>query len=207
MTSARLYSIGHSNHDMARLLDLLRAAGVTAVADVRSQPFSRYSSHFNRPELERALRAADLGYAFLGDLLGGRPTDMSVYDASGQVNYERVRATAWFQQGLEKLLRGSEDFVVAMLCAEEDPLVCHRALMIGPALVECGQAPCHIRGDGELETTAEMEERLLRETGVGVGILDGLFADTVDAAERARLLVEAYQEQARRKAYRLSVPE
>ncbi len=203
-TAARLYSIGHSNHDMARLFELLRHADVTAVADVRSQPYSRYTPQFNRPELEQELRAGDIGYAFLGDLLGGRPSDPAVYNADGQVNYERVRATSWFRRGIERLLQGTEEFSIVMLCAEEDPLECHRALMIGPALIADGHLPIHIRGDGSIESTADMEERLLQETGVGAGILDGLFAATIDDQERRRLLVEAYRLQAHRKAYRLT---
>jgi hypothetical protein len=200
---ARLLSIGHSNHEPTDLLRLLRSAGVTAVADVRSQPFSPRYPHFNRPELERGLRQYGLGYAFLGDLLGGRPQQPSLYDADGRVNYERVRATARFQRGLDQLLAALEDFTVAMLCAEEDPLDCHRGLMIGPALVERGIAPAHLRADGSVETTAKLEDRLLAITKVGDGILDGLFACTLTGEERRQLLAEAYHLQARRKAFRL----
>jgi hypothetical protein len=90
-----------------------------------------------------------------------------------------------------------------MLCAEEDPLDCHRGLMITPALLECGISPIHLRGDGSAETTETMEERLLAATGVGAGILDGLFAVCVTAEERRDLLAEAYRSMAQRKAFRL----
>jgi hypothetical protein len=89
-----------------------------------------------------------------------------------------------------------------MLCAEEDPLDCHRGLMIAPALVTQGIATAHLRGDGRIETTAEMETRLLAETKVGSGILDGLFAAMVSEAERRQYLAEAYRVMARRKAFR-----
>jgi uncharacterized protein (DUF488 family) len=201
-SAPRLFSIGHSHHDLAGFLGLLRRGAIAAVADVRSHPFSRRLPQFNRPELERALQALGMGYLFLGDRLGGRPDDPALYDAEGRVDYERVRATACFRAGLDTLLQAAGHGPVAMLCSEADPLDCHRGLMITPALVEVGIAPLHLGRDGTVETTAEMEERLLAETGVGAGVLDGLFAAQVTAEERRRLLAEAYRVMARRKAFR-----
>jgi hypothetical protein len=119
------------------------------------------------------------------------------------VDYEKVRATAWFQRGIDHLVRGAEHRVIAMLCSEVDPLDCHRGLMIAPALVERGLRPLHLRRDGTVESTRELEERLLTVTRVGDGVLDGLFADQVTEHERRELLAEAYRIQARRKAYRV----
>jgi hypothetical protein len=92
---------------------------------------------------------------------------------------------------------------VALLCAEEDPLDCHRGLMITPALRERGLAPIHLRGDGSSETTAEMEKRLAAETKAGAGILDGLFADLLSGEERRTFLEDAYRIMSRRKAFRV----
>lgn len=99
-------------------------------------------------------------------------------------------------------MSGLDRYTPALLCAEEDPLNCHRGLMITPALVERGLAPVHLRGDGSAETTAAMEQRLLAETGVGAGVLDGLFAAAVPDDERRRMVAEAYRLRARRKAFR-----
>jgi hypothetical protein len=203
MAKTRLYSIGHSNHDLARLVQLLQAAGVTAVADVRSQPYSQRLPHFNRPELERDLRGCEIDYVFLGRELGGRPRQLQLYDNEGRVDYERVKATTAFKKGLDFLCQALDQFTVAMLCSEEDPLECHRGLMIAPALVERDVTPAHLRGNGSIESTAEFEERLLRQTGVGSGVLDGLFAAMVSDQERGELLAQAYRLQARRKAFRL----
>jgi uncharacterized protein (DUF488 family) len=200
---AWLYTIGHSHHKLPNLVKLVQSVGVTSVADVRSQPFSRRLPQFNRPDLEYGLNQSGLTYIFLGDLLGGRPSALSLYDEDGRVDYLRVRATDFFQQGLEHLLEARENGRVALLCAEEDPLDCHRGLMIAPPLVERGVSPWHLRGDGSLETMATMEERLLALTGVGEGMLDGLFASMVSAEERREYLKEAYRRQARTRAYRL----
>src|SRR5947199_7614 len=86
-----------------------------------------------------------------------------------------------------QMVRGGYHVASAMRSAWEDPLDCHRGLMIAPALVERGLAPLHLRADGRVESTAEMEGRLLAETKVGVGILDGLFAGSLGRKERQDL--------------------
>jgi uncharacterized protein (DUF488 family) len=203
MAKTRLFSIGHSNHDLVRLAEILQQAGVTAVADVRSQPYSQRYPQYNRPELQQGLAQYDIAYAFLGDLLGGRPRQPDLYDDQGRVKYERVRATRTFRQGIQRLIQALDEYTVAMLCSEEDPLDCHRGLMIAPALVELGILPAHLRADGSIETTADFENRLLAETKVDMGFFDGLFANLVTDEERRQLLADAYRKRAQRKAFRL----
>jgi hypothetical protein len=199
----RLLTVGHSNHEWPAFLELLQRAGVRTVVDVRSSPYSGRFPHFSRGALERGLPDNGLAYVFLGDQLGGRPASRWLYDDEGRVDYERVRRIEAFQGGLQTLLSGAFDPAMALLCSEEDPLDCHRGLMIAPALCERGFALGHLRRDGVIETNDEMESRLLRETGTGAGIVDGLFAAMLSAEERRELVAEAYCRRARRKAYRL----
>jgi hypothetical protein len=202
--TARLFTVGHSNHPPERFLALLESASITAVADVRSQPFSRRLFHVNRPELEALLREHGIVYRFLGDLLGGRPRHRKLYDGERRVDYERVRQTDFFQEGLDRLCRFLPAYRTVLLCSEEDPLVCHRGLLIAPALGERGLLAVHLRGDGRLESFQEAEDRLLDETGVGMDTFPDLFAEPVTAEERHRLLAEAYRRRARRCAFQLS---
>ena len=199
----QILTIGHSNHTTDRFIELLRRANVTALADVRSSPFSQRFPQFNQPELQRALTASGIRYIFLGEELGGRPGNVAVYDSEGRVDYWRVRGTALFRAGLERLLQESKNDVVCMMCAEEDPLDCHRALMVTAELVEGGISIKHVRANGSLETTKQLESRLFEITGIGGGMATGLFAASMPASERAELLTAAYKEQARRKAFKL----
>jgi uncharacterized protein (DUF488 family) len=200
----QLLSVGHSNLEIACFVQLLQASGVTAIADVRSQPFSKWLPWTNRPHLEQALAEHEIRYHFLGDQLGGRPQSTEVYDLDGRVNYERVRATAAFQRGLDCLAQALENFRLAMLCSEEDPIDCHRGLLIAPAMKERGFAAMHIRGDGSLESQANFEARLIDATGVGSGLLDGLFAASLSTEDRDQILADAYRVQSQRKAFRLT---
>ncbi len=196
----RLFSVGHSHHRIEVFVALLRGAGITAVADVRSSPYSRRLPQFNRGELEAELRANEIAYLYLGNQLGGRPPSAELYDQNGVVDYERVRQTAAFRQGLTQLVRALKQDTIALLCAEEDPLDCHRGLMIAPALTELGIAPRHLRKDGAAETMTEMEERLLKKTKLAARLEPDLFAPL---PTRAELLAEAYRVLAGKKAYRL----
>jgi hypothetical protein len=197
-----LYTLGHSHHDIERFLEILAKAGITLIADVRSMPYSVWLPQYNRETLEQTLRQHAIKYVFFGNELGGRPRDEALYD-QGRVNYERVRQTKLFQKGINRVQDALREKVVALLCAEEDPMVCHRGLMVTPALLECGICPTHLRGDGSAESTAEFEARLLSETKVGAGMLDGLFAETLPASERQQLLADAYRTQAQKKAFRV----
>jgi uncharacterized protein (DUF488 family) len=199
-----LFTVGHSNNDEAGFLALLRGAGVTAVADVRSSPYSRRLPHFSRSALEPFLRAQGITYVFLGGQLGGRPGDEALYDPDDKgrlvVNYERVRRTEPFCRGLERVWSGLESYSIALMCGEEDPLECHRGLMITPALKEIGLEPIHIRKGDQQESTAELEGRLLEVTGLADRV-GGLFPPGPEEAKE--ILAEAYRRQNRKVAYRM----
>jgi uncharacterized protein (DUF488 family) len=205
--SDRVFSAGHSNHEWDRFLALLHGAAITAIADVRSSPYSKRWPQFSKRPLEDALQANGIRYVYLGDCLGGRPASRDLYDADGRADYEKVRATPAFQRGLERLLHGAERYCVAMLCSEDDPLDCHRGLMITPALVELGVSPRHLRKDGSLETTAALELRLLKETRLEERLEADLFHPAPDAAEVRALMAEAYRLMAKKKAFQLQSEE
>jgi uncharacterized protein (DUF488 family) len=198
----RLYTVGHSNHDLPTFLALLAGAAVTAVADVRSSPHSRRFPHFGRPALEAALAKEGIAYVFLGDLIGGRPADLALYDSDGRADYERIRGTEAFRRGLDRLAEGMARFTIALLCSEEDPLDCHRGLMIAPALAERGIVPIHLRKDGRAEGTGEVERRLLEVTGLRKEYDDPADLFTPPEERRRAVLAEAYRIQAGRTAYR-----
>jgi uncharacterized protein (DUF488 family) len=152
----RALTIGHSNHSIETLLALLRGHQVEIVVDTRSQPYSKYSPHFDQKPLRKALNAHGIRYLFMGKELGGRPEGGEFYDGEGHVLYDRVAASPLFQKGLARLEKGLREFRVALLCSEENPMGCHRRLLIGRVLGERGIAVEHIRGDGWLQSEADL---------------------------------------------------
>jgi uncharacterized protein (DUF488 family) len=184
-------TIGHSNHAIGRFLELLRGADVTTVADVRSVPASRRLPHFNRAALARALAEAGISYVHLGDTLGGRPKDPACY-RDGQLDYDLVAATDWFAAGLSEVETLAGQHRLVLMCAEREPLDCHRFLLVARHLGERGAGLGHILADGRIEPQAATERRLLEATGLGAG---ELFADTPPPGD---LLSHAYARRSER---------
>jgi len=146
-----IYTIGHSNHSSDEFIALLQAHNIQALVDVRSQPFSRYNPHFNRENLSVTLRLAQIHYTSLGNSLGGRPKDESLYDeGSERPDYQRQRQTAHYQQGLQRLVDLAQTQNTAMMCSEGDPDTCHRTLLITPSLIDLEFTVHHILPDGKV---------------------------------------------------------
>lgn len=144
-----VYTLGHSKHEWGMFLDLLQRHAITLVADVRSRPYSRWSPQFNREALARALREAGLGYQFLGDALGGRPSDPALYDpGQAHPNYARMAALPAYQSGIDHLLDLARVERVAVMCAEGDHRRCHRHWLIAQTLLARGAEVWHIEPDG-----------------------------------------------------------
>ena len=159
-----IYTIGHSTHPIERFIALLEIHGITALCDVRSNPYSRMHSQFNREALGKTLKSHSISYVFLGQELGARP-DNSNYYLQGRVNYEFLAQSELFQRGLDRIGRGMESYRIALMCAEKDPIMCHRTILFSRRLRDRGVEVKHILGDGTVETHDVVMNRLLKKLG------------------------------------------
>lgn len=186
-----LYTIGHSTHLIEPFIELLKLHSITAICDVRSTPYSRMNPQFNRETLRDTLKQSGISYVFLGDELGARSKDPACY-RDGKVNYALVAKTPTFREGLERVMKGAENYKVALMCAEKDPLQCHRTILVARNLIREGVAVRHILADGGLETQEQAEERLLDQ---------GKVTNADLFLSHDELLDQAYERQARAIAY------
>jgi uncharacterized protein (DUF488 family) len=186
-----LLTIGHSNLSADRFMALLMSAGVTAVADVRSIPFSRWCPWFSAKALAQRLASEGIAYIALGEQLGGRPRDPRLY-RNGVADYEAMAARPEFVAGLERVVDEIARHRVCLLCAERETLDCHRCLLVGRALAERGLRLGHIRADGTIEPHAGTEDRLLALAGDEADLFRG----------RAENLAHAYRRRAQAVAAR-----
>ena len=190
---AALLTIGHSNHAETDFLALLRRHAATIVADVRSAPYSRFNPHFNREALQRTLEGAGIGYVYLGRELGGRSDDPACY-RDGRIRYDLVAEKPSFKEGLRRLTARAAGQRIVLMCAEREPLHCHRTLLVAQALDAEGKDVVHIHADGRLEPHHAAMDRLLESLGLAAE--DDLFAQT-----RAELLEIAIRQQTARVGY------
>ncbi len=186
-----LFTIGHSNLELEVFLALLAQHRVQTLCDVRSRPRSFRFPQFNREPLEAGLASVGVHYEFLGETLGGRPADPRVYREDGLVDYAARRRAPDFAEGLERALALSGASVTALMCAEEDPLRCHRFLMICPALLERGVSLVHIRRGGVIESQSEAEDRLLVLHGFDDVTSTSLFVSGREAALQDALILQS----------------
>jgi uncharacterized protein (DUF488 family) len=185
-----LYTIGHSTQSQEKILALLKQHGIMALCDVRSKPYSRTNPQFNREDLKQALRKRGIAYVFLGKELGARSDDPCCYE-NGRVQYDRLAQTDLFKQGIERVLEGMKKYRIALMCAEKEPLDCHRTILVARHLASPELEIQHILSDGRLESHAAALSRLMRQ----LGIRDDMFRS------REELCAEAYKKQEERIAY------
>ncbi len=159
-----LMTIGHTTHELDAFVAMLKQHGVTAVADVRSHPYSRRLEQFNRENLAAELASAGIEYVFLGGELGARREEPECYDGD-RADYRRIAVLPKFRAGLDRLREGAARFRIALVCAEKEPLDCHRTVLVCRHLREEFQI-VHILADGTTENHSQTEKRLVREMGV-----------------------------------------
>ena len=145
-----LYTFGHSTHEIETFTELLSIHSVTAICDVRSQPFSKFNPQFNKEVIQAELKKKEIAYVFLGKELGPRSEDPACY-SEGKVQYSRIAETALFQQGLKRIIKGMETYRIALMCAEKDPVMCHRTILVCRHLRDQGIKIKHILENGGLQ--------------------------------------------------------
>ncbi len=159
-----IFTIGHSNHGLEKFLTLLKDNKIEVLVDIRSKPYSRFASHFNKAALNDSFYAYGIKYFFLGDKLGGRPNDKKFYDSEGNVLYSRIAETPEFHEGIERLIKGIKDYRLALMCSEENPENCHRYLLVGRFLEKRGITVIHIRGDERKQPKGEFTHEANRSS-------------------------------------------
>ena len=166
-----IYTIGHSTHEFDQFVALLQQHGIAAVADVRSAPYSGWQPQFNREDLQSALKAEGIAYVFLGRELGARPEDPTCYGDDGKVKLRRLARTPLFQSGLQRVRDGAKRMKVALMCAEKEPLDCHRAGLIARELDSNGSGVVHILANGDVES----HQSVMQQYCTKLGLMHDLF--------------------------------
>lgn len=157
-----IFTIGHSNHPIEFFLELLREFDIDVVVDVRSTPASAYSPQFNQRVLEYDLKEEGIQYMHMPEEFGARHTSPGLLDKNGQVDFDKVQQTPAFNKGVERLKEGAQKgYNIALMCAEANPLECHRFAMISAYLARNGYEIHHILKNHTLVKHEDMEEELL----------------------------------------------
>ena len=193
-----IFTVGHSTQLLDSFIGLLQRHRIEVIADVRSRPYSARFPHFSKEVLQQSLKLAGVGYVFLGRELGARREEPECY-INGQAAYDRIAQLPAFTEGIKRVLTGALNYRVALMCAEQDPLTCHRTILVCHEIKRHGVSIQHISRTGELEDHEHAEQRLIVEE---IGRLDQSdmfdshhnFAEQLEAAYSQRALNIAYTE-------------
>lgn len=195
-----LYTIGHSVHSIDYFIDLLKRNKIEAVADVRSSPYSKFTPQFNREILKESLRDAGIYYIFLGEELGARRSEPECYE-HGKVVYHKVSGTKTFKQGVSRLKEGAVKMRVAIMCAEKDPLTCHRTVLVAHFSRMYFSDILHILKDGSIENQKDADFRLLQEYKLDKEDFFRPYSERLELAYAKRAEKIAYGEREEHAAY------
>ena len=180
MSGSTIYSIGHGNKKTEDFIRELKAFGIAYLLDIRSKPYSKWNPAFNKNELENSLKGNGISYVFLGDQLGGLPSDTGCYDSEGKVIYDLIKEKKFFKEGLKRLIRGNEKKIkLAIMCSETNPGECHRSKLIGQELLKNGISLNHIVSDKLVKS----QETVMTELTKGLGTVD-LFGNVKEFVSR-----------------------
>jgi len=157
MNDIEIYTIGHSNVEADKIIQLLQKYKIDVLVDIRSFPYSQYATQFNRDKFANLLQESGIEYIFAGAYLGGRPKDISCYK-DDKLDYNLVVQRPWYQKAIERLIEIADENRVAIMCSEENPEQCHRQHLIAQTLIEMGIKVIHIRGNGVCEI-AKLEQK------------------------------------------------
>lgn len=185
-TDTVVFTLGHSNHAAGAFLMLLRQNNIIEVLDVRSAPYSRYARHFNKSLLEDLLKSEGIEYKYMGDSLGGPGRDCA--GEHERVDLESIRQAERYRRGLEQIVLLAQNSRVALMCSENDPMRCHRFVLLSRDLESLGLRVLHILRDGSIASQDELEQDMVREY-FGEFVQASLFSDT----EPESLLQRAYR--------------
>jgi len=159
-----IYTIGHSTHTASYFLEMLKTFSIDCVIDVRSIAASSYNPQFNKKALSTFLNINQITYLHFADEFGARHENPKLLDYEGKVDFEKVRQSISFKNGVERLRQGVfKGFTIALMCSESDPFDCHRFSMVSIALAKEGFEVKHILKDMTLKSNAQLENRLLKK--------------------------------------------
>lgn len=161
MNKGYILTIGYGARSVPDFLGLLRRYRCEFLVDVRTSPYSRVQPDFSRDSLVRHLAHQKIRYVFMGDTLGGRPSDETCY-TNGRVDYSKCRTKEFFQRGIKRLHTAHEkNLRIILMCSERKPQDCHRSKLIGSTLTDQDIKILHINEDGNLKSQSEIIALLL----------------------------------------------
>ncbi len=179
MGTSSIFSIGHGNKVIQQFIEELKAYEIEYVFDVRSKPYSKFNHFYNQNVLEAELAEHNITYVFMGEYLGGLPTDISCY-VEGKVDYRKIREKSFFKHGINILKEANDEGLkIALMCSESKPEECHRSKLIGQELLNNGIVIKHIISTSDIKSQVSVIDEIMKGKNI-----NNLFGEDLDFTSR-----------------------
>lgn len=162
---AQIFTIGYTAFpNQNDFVAMLKKYNVPYVIDVRSYPIaSQFYAIYSKPTLEPLLKNHNIIYRNYAKEFGARQENREYFMEEGCLDFKRFTKSKEFLNGVEKIKKTlSLNYNLALMCAEKDPIDCHRTIMVSRALNLLGFDIKHILATGNLQTQKEIDFRLLK---------------------------------------------
>lgn len=159
-----IFTIGHSNYSIDRLIDMLRHFNIDCVVDIRGIPYSKYNVQFDKETIRYSLTKAGFIYIYMAKELAAKRLSRVSYNEEGYADFEKVIHEEDFINGINRLKNGCEKgYKIAILGAMQDPIRCHRSILVGRELIKNDFNVKHILDDYSIATQNDIDEMLLNK--------------------------------------------
>ncbi len=157
-----IYTIGHSNYPVEKLIDMLRYYNIDCVVDIRGTPYSKYNVQYNKDTIKNTLVREGFVYIYMAKEFAAKRENKISYNNEGYSDFEKVIYEDDFISGIKRLKNGCEKgYKIALLGAMQDPIRCHRSILVGRELIHHGFNVKHILDDYSIKNQEYINERLL----------------------------------------------
>mgnify|MGYP000989922132 FL=1 len=164
MVKIEIYTLGHSNYPFDKFIEILKKYDINCVVDIRSTPYSKYNTQYNKEFLHETLKNLGYTYIYMADEFGAKRKTKVSYNDEGYADFDKVILEDEFKRGIERLKVGcAKNYKIVLLGAMQEPIRCHRAILLGKELIKAGFDVKHIMHEGDLKVQSELEEQLLEK--------------------------------------------
>ena len=159
-----IYTLGHSNYTIEKLMDMLKKYDINCVVDIRGTPYSKYNVQFDKEIIRYTLTKAGFIYIYMAKEFAAKRINKESYNEEGYSDFELVVNEKDFLDGIERLKNGcNKGYRIALLGAMQEPIRCHRSILVGRALIKYGFNVKHILDDYSIASQDDIEDMLLNK--------------------------------------------
>lgn len=159
-----IFAVGHSNYPYDKLIEMIKKYGINCVVDIRETPYSKYNTQYNRESLRENLKSSGFTYVYMGHEFGAKRQTKESYNDDGYADFEKVIKEELFLKGIERITKGLQmGYKIVLLGAMQEPIRCHRSIMLGKYLNEKGFDVKYIMHEGNIVNQDYIEEDLLNK--------------------------------------------